>query len=82
MRCFFTGSEADEISHVDSSPAIHLRRLFRLIGRDSFTTRSISACSIYSCEKYPQTIEQCFKRQMPAAFYNFFMDANVDSTAV
>jgi len=33
MRYFLTGSEADEISLMDSSPTILLRRLCRLIGR-------------------------------------------------
>ena len=42
MQYFVTGSEADETSPMDNSPAIHLRRLCRLIGRDSSTTTSTS----------------------------------------
>ena len=42
VRYFFTRSEADETSAMDSSPAKHLRHLCRFIGRGSTTTRSAS----------------------------------------
>jgi len=48
MRYFLTGFEGDETLPMDSLPTINLRRLCRLIGRDSSTTRSTSVLLSWS----------------------------------